>query len=307
MQDEVLARMTDAERSAWYVAANSRTKLEELVTSWGLAFRPWYGDNSRETLRDEALQKMRASGAVGIRTDLPTTSSAPRWALTSGFAELFDPALDEVALLKRVEEWRTAHLSRGDQLRIFTLHRRREALDGVSVALPDGTVRQLEAGTASLILQGVVEQWAPARMRDPVVLTISEPGDKVYLADGQMLSHLGIAIQVSDLLPDALLVDIGLSPVEFWVVEAVASDGPVTPERKADLLNWAESQGIAPASVRFLSAFVSRGHPAARKRLRDLAPGTHAWFLDEPDHELAWGLVERDDDVPRAVVLTLVP
>ena len=58
--------------------------------------------------------------------------------------------------------------------------------------------------------------------------------------------------------------------------------------RKVELTAWAAGNGIAPDQLRFLSAFTSRHAPPAKKRLKDLASGSFAWFLDEPRHELAW-------------------
>jgi hypothetical protein len=108
------------------------------------------------------------------------------------------------------------------------------------------------------------------------------------IGDEQILHQLGIQIDVANVLPDALLADIGSDPVRFWLVEAVATDGPVTEQRRELLLNWAVQQNIAPTSCSFLTAFQSRNAPAARRRLKDLASGTWAWFADEPTHELAW-------------------
>jgi len=73
-----------------------------------------------------------------------------------------------------------------------------------------------------------------------------------------------------------------------WIVEAVATDGPVTEERRRRLLEWAADQKIPAGSCRFLSAFLSRNHGAAKRRLKDLAVGTLAWYLDEPTRELSW-------------------
>ena len=63
--------------------------------------------------------------------------------------------------------------------------------------------------TPPVILQGVIQEWAPARLPDPVVLSISEPGDKVYMADARASRALGLTIDAGGLLPDALIVDIG--------------------------------------------------------------------------------------------------
>lgn len=63
---------------------------------------------------------------------------------------------------------------------------------------------------------------------------------------------------------------------------------PVVLCGKRDLLDWATDQGIPKGACQFLSAFGSRSSPAARRRLKDLAVGTFAWYADEPAHELAW-------------------
>jgi len=126
------------------------------------------------------------------------------------------------------------------------------------------------------------------RLKKPVVLTISEPGDKVYLADSAMLAAVGITLNVSTLLPDALIVHVGTTPPAFWIVEAVATDGPIDEDRRQAFLRWAKDQHIPPGSCRFLSAFRSRNSDSARRRLKDLAVGTYAWYEDEPGHELAW-------------------
>ena len=76
--------------------------------------------------------------------------------------------------------------------------------------------------------------------------------------------------------------------MRFWVVEAVATDGLVTTARRDALLRWAAQQNIAADRCSFLSAFESRNAAPAKRRPKDLASGTWAWFADEPAHERAW-------------------
>ncbi len=110
----------------------------------------------------------------------------------------------------------------------------------------------------------------------------------MYVADAARLRALGLTIDTSSLLPDAVIVDIAAKPPTFWIVEAVASDGPVTEDRRKQLLRWAQDQRIPPGSCRFVSAFASRHAAPARRRLKDLAAGSYAWYADEPGRELAW-------------------
>lgn len=291
MSDDAYARSDAPSRAAWRTAAlggNGRKRVAELLAQWGESFAPKYADNSREQIRDETWPKWLDDGAVRVKPGVKTTSSAGRWALTDAFADLFDPTLSGDPLLARIEEFRDVHMSPGGKVKAHTARQRGDQTHAVEVVLPSGAVRHLEPGEASVILKGVIEQWAPVRLLDPVVLTISEPGDKVYTADAATIQSLGLVIDAGTLLPDALLADIGIEPPEFWVVEAVASDGPIDEDRKRALLRWAAEQRIPLGSVQFLTAFGSRNAPPAKRRLKDIAAGTFAWYADEPDRELAW-------------------
>jgi hypothetical protein len=233
-------------------------RVAALLERWGEQFEPRYADGSRETLRDETFPKWLDEGALRVRAGIKTTSSRPRWALTASFADLFDPELAGDELLAAIDAWRDAHMSPGGRLKALTAQQRAQRVHAVSVTLPDGETRSLEPGEASVVLKGVIEVWARRRLRDGVVLTISEPGDKVYMADRDVPRRLGVAIDATTLLPDAVLVDIGVDPPTFWVVEVVATDGPIDEGRK-------RASSVGPAT----SAF--RRHTAASSRHSDRA------------------------------------
>jgi hypothetical protein len=280
-----------ASRAAYRDAAlsgNGKRRVADLVASWGIAFEPRYGDNSREQIRDETWPRWADEGGIRIRPGIKTTSSQPRWALTDAFADLFDPRVSADALFELIETYREEHMSPGGKVKALTARQRGDQTHAVEVRLPDGAVRQLEPGEASVILKGVIEQWAPVRLKDPVVLTISEPGDKIFTADSATIQRLGLSIDQSTLLPDALIVDIYPNPPIFWIVEAVATDGPIDEDRKRALLEWAREQRIPEGACEFLTAFGSRNAAPAKRRLKDLAAGTFAWYADEPTRELSW-------------------
>jgi hypothetical protein len=291
LQDEVYARSDEASRAAWRTAAGSgkgRKAVVALLREWGLTHSPKYADNSREGPRDETFPPWVDEGAMRLKAGVPVTSPKGRWALTDAFADLFDPTLAGDALIAAVDSYRDTHMSPPGRVRALTERRRRQKAHAVEVKLPDGTIRFLEPGDASLILKGVIEDWAPIRLVDGVVLTISEPGTKMLAADAATIQSLGISIDPTTLLPDALLVDVGQTPPNFWIVEVVYSDGVIDESRRNRLLAWAQKQRIPEGSCYFLTAFMSRNADPARRRLKDLAAGTFAWYLDEPGHELAW-------------------
>jgi hypothetical protein len=297
MPQEAYARGDEASRTEWTAAATrSKRAVAELFDSWDIPFDQKYGDNTRETLRDEIFPGWLAEGAMRVRPGVKTTSPVGRWALTDAFADLFDPALAYDLLDQSIEDFRTSHMSPSGKVKAFTARQRSDQVHAVDVTLPNGNVRHLEPGEASVILKGVVEQWALVRLEDPVVLTISEPGDKIYTADSALIKRLGLTVDASTLLPDALLADVGMSPPQFWIVEAVASDGPIDESRKRALLQWASEQGIPEVGCNFLTAFGSRNAGPAKKRLKDLATGTFAWYADEPLRELSWYELKKEPD-----------
>lgn len=296
MSDAAYARAAEADRAAWREAAKrTRAKVVGLFETWGEPFEPWYADNSREGPRDETFRRWLPYGAIRKDPGIVTTSSKGRYALTESFADLFDPALADDARDAAIEAWRSNHMDPLDLLRIRAARDRDQQRHAVVVTLPDGSSRSLEPGDASMILKGVVEEWATARLTDPVVLTISEPGRKILLADAATLNDIGLMLDMASLLPDALIVDLGETPPTFWLIEAVASDGPIDEGRKHAFLSWADDQRIPPGSCRFLTAFRSRHSASARKRFKDLAVGTYAWYADEPQRELSWYEIRADN------------
>ncbi len=289
LSNEAYTEATDEFRVRWRTAAaRNRGHVAALHAERGEALISRYADNTRETLRDETFPKWLDFHALRDRPGVATSSSRGRWALTASFADLFDPALDDEAASMAIVAWQKKSLNPGAMVKAASARDKARGAVSVPVTLPDGTVRVLEFGETSLILKGVIETWATMRLREPVVLTISEPSAKVWVVDQARLQRFGIRIDAANLLPDAVIVDVGSDPADFWIVEAVASDGPIDEDRKKALEQWAETQGIAAKDCRFLTAFFSRNATPARRRLKDLAAGTFAWYADEPHHELAW-------------------
>jgi hypothetical protein len=269
-------------RDAWYRAAmTGHGAVRQLLTEQGIDHRPWYAENSRETLRDEVFRSWSRLGAIERDEAIPTTSSKPAWSLPADFAALFDSGLRGKPLEDRIAAWQNAHLGTVGLTRRAISRQRAQAGHSVSVRLPSGAHRSLRPGDSSLILKGVIEALAPRIMDEPAVLAISESARKADLLDQEILKSLGITITPDRLLPDALLFDAASGT--FWFVEAVATDGEINEGRRGDLLRWADAQGIDAEACGFVTAFRSRTQNAFRRRVSAIAWSTLVWFLYEPD------------------------
>lgn len=262
----------------------------------------WYADNSREPIRDETLREgLVAVGAVLARTDLPTTSGKPRYALKRSFAKLFDPALDGQELEDAIAEFQKTSLSRGALARVsIMLSGAAASGDGVQVTFPSGETRQMAPGPSSLISRAVVEVFAPRFMADPVVLWLSESGNKVVARDDKLAARIGLKIEADKNLPDLILADLGPAEPILLFVEVVATDGAVTARRKVAMLEMTDAAGFDRDHVRFLTAYQDRGTGGFKKTVQSLAWGSMAWFASEPHHIIA---LHDAADLPPLVML----
>lgn len=278
MTDAQAARLTDAERMAWATAslAKSRSAIRGR----------WYAVNTREPIRDETLREgLMRTGAVVARTDVATTSAAPRYAVAQEFAALFDPSIKGRALETAIKRWQVVNLSAGALARVQIVRQGAVAtIGGVLVRFPSGETRRLAAGPSSAISKAVVEEFAPRFLGHPGVIFLSESGDRVVARDEKIANSIGLAIPAARLLPDIVLVDLAPKTPLLVFVEVVATNGAITESRKEALLTLTSGAGFPPSQVAFLSAYMDRDRAAFKKTMANLAWGSFAWFASEPAH-----------------------
>jgi len=281
MGDAQSGQREDAQRQAYIVAVEK--------PGFTAPVDRWFQDNTREPIRDETLRDglVRVS-AVVTRTGLATTSSKGRYALQVGFAALVDPALRDEPLNAAIAAWQDRSLSAGALARVRLQQRSATAAQSkILVTLPNGESRQMEAGPSSVITKAVVEVFAPRFLSDPAVLWISESGNKVIQRDDDLAQSLGLKIETDKLLPDTILVDLGPSEPVVVFIEAVATDGPITEARRGAFIELMTAAGFNPGQVAFVTAFQDRNAAAFKKAIANLAWGSFAWCVSEPEHLIA--------------------
>lgn len=284
MSDEQACLQSDADRQAY--------ASDSMKPGYQPEGKTWYLENSREQIRDETLrQGFITNNAVVERAGLPTTSSKPRYALRSEFAALFDPSLDTASFEAAAESWKTRNLSATALARTVLMRRGAATTgEGVLVTFPNGETRRLAAGPSSIITKAVIELFATRFLTAPAVLWVSESGAKVVARDDELAAQLRLKISADKNLPDIILADLGNGDPDHVLlvfVEAVATDGPVTPQRQAAFLAITTEAGFPPSRVAFVTAYLDRSHGAFKKTISELAWRSFAWFAAEPEHILA--------------------
>lgn len=248
----------------------------------------WYADNTREPIRDETLRDgLVAIGAMTRREDLPTTSGLPRYALKAEFAALFDPASDGQPLEGAIGSFQQKHLSKSALARVTIMRAGAAAgATGVLVKFPSGETRQLAPGPSSFIAQSVVEVFAPRFLEQPAVLWLSESGNKVVVRDDKIAGAIGLKIEADKNLPDLILADLGPRDPIILFVEVVATDGAMTERRRQAMFDLTDVAGFERQQIAFLTAYQDRESAGFKKTVAQLAWGTLAWFVSEPEHIL---------------------
>ena len=299
MTDEQAARQDDDEGARWLdrVQGFPRPHAGE---------GRWYGENTREPIRDETIRQLIQLGAIVERANVPTTSPKPRYALAEHFAALFAPGLAGGELDEAIEDWQQRHLSREQRARLALSHRgSRPSEDRPLVTLPNGETRRLAAGPSSALTKSVVESFAPRFLRKPAVVVISESARKLTYTDQQLAHMIGFDIDVGRTLPDVVLADLE-EPLLIVFVECVVSDGEVNAGRKEELEEMARRAKFDPAGCAFVTAFPDRVRSRYRSLSTSLAWGSFAWFASEPDDLLhLFSHRYREIDVPLAAFLRL--
>jgi hypothetical protein len=244
----------------------------------------WYAENTREPIRDETLQDgLMKYRAVQSLAGVPTTSDKPRYYLNVDFANLFlvpDEEFDVAA-----DAWREKYLSKDAMRRVALLQQGAiQASHSVTVHFPDGAGQfSMGPGESSVLTKAFVEYFAATYLEKPIVLFISESGNKKdrYLND--RITALGLKIDTATLLPDVMLADLGTDPMRLVFAEIVHSDGPIREDRKLEFLKLASSGGFTEQECSFVTAFSHRDSSQFKKAVSSLAWGAFAWFMNEPD------------------------
>lgn len=276
-------RMSDAQAALIDTDLRQAYGLKGWKSRFAHVGDPWYADTSREPIRDETLRTLTRSGAVLERAHVPTTSSKPRYALATDFAQLFDPKIQGDDLAELIAKWQKTHLAAHALARVELVRQRIAATSGsVEVTLPLRGVRQLAPGQSALITKAVIEQFAPRFLYSPTVLLLSESRKKIIDIDAVATKSIGLEVTPSLVLPDVVLFDTFEGDELLVFVEVVATDGPITEERRSALRSLVPS--FADERIAFVTAYADRGSPAFRKTVGSLAWHTLVWFASEPEH-----------------------
>ena len=278
MTDEQAVMQTLEKRKEWLALSQSKDAPRDIPGRW-------YKPNTREPIRDETIREMVRLNAVIERAGLATTSPLPRYSLQAQFADLFNPKLQGEELDLAIQKWQEDFLSATSLARVALSKQLVSASsDGVLVNLPNGETRKMASGPSSELAKAVVEQFAKKFMKDPAVILMSESAKKLLLKDDDLCQAIGFDVDVSTVLPDLILAELGEKQPIIVFIECVASDGPINDRRKLELLELAAKAGYKEKDCVCVTVFRDRSNSVSRKLVPSISWGTFIWYASEPDN-----------------------
>jgi hypothetical protein len=232
-----------------------------------------YAPNSRETVRRFTVHQFVDAGIVLANPDEPgRPTNSPK--------AVYQIERSALELLRSygTDEWEKNLKTYLSSLQTLAERYRQERkMSRIPVTVADGEVIYLSPGGQNILVEQVINEFAPRFTPGGIVVYLGDTGDKFAYLDRDRLGSLGVEVGAHGKMPDLIIYH----EAEGWLVlvEAVTSHGPVNPKRREELLRLFSG---ARAGLVFVTAFLSKR--ALNEYLSDVAWETEVWVAESPDH-----------------------
>lgn len=264
----LLALANLKKRTPWAEATNEWVRIHDVIQFIKEAYGVSYAENSRETLRKQAMHNFRNAAFIednGVATNSPNY----RYRLT-----------DEMLVLIRsyqFSDWkqqRDVFLAAHESL--ISQYASKRALRKMPVKI-NNELLSLSPGSHNALQKAILEEFAPRFAPHSECLYVGDTTEKELVKNVQKLKQLGFVISVHDTMPDVVLY----SDDRNWLffIEAVTSVGPMSPKRILEIERM--TQKVTAGKI-YITAFPDK--KTYKQFVADLAWETEVWIADTPDH-----------------------
>jgi len=156
---------------------------------------------------------------------------------------------------------------------------KKRTLAMIPVTLPDGSDVLLSPGKHNRLQRDIVTEFLPRFGNGARLLYLGDTDEKTLYLDEASLSELGLKLEKHDKLPDIIAFDADRS--WLFLIEAVTSHGPMTPERQAELERDLKHCNVGRV---YVSAFPN--FREYKRHADQIAWETEVWLADAPGHLL---------------------
>lgn len=275
----LLSLLNLREGDTWDQATNNRIGVRGLM-DWmrnNLDFP--IAENSRETIRREVLHQFVAAAFCEHNDDDPnraTNSSKNVYRVSPNalsVIRMYSGSNDDTSSEFRIalEEYLAYAPS------LVELQREERRIRKIPVRMPSNEIAYINPGGQNKLIKSMVEEFCPRFAPGGQVLYIGDADSKTSNYNKELLSSLGINLDMHGKMPD--LVVYQKDKNWLFLMEAVTTHGPVNPLRKKDLESLF---GGSEAGIVYVSCFPNR--QVLRSHLMDIAWETEVWLESHPTH-----------------------
>lgn len=275
----LLSLLNLREGDTWDQATNNRIGVRGLM-DWmrnNLDFP--IAENSRETIRREVLHQFVAAAFCEHNDDdpdRPTNSSKNVYRVSPNalsVIRMYSGSNDDTSSEFRIalEEYLAYAPS------LVELQREERKIHKIPVRMPSNEIAYINPGGQNKLIKSMVEEFCPRFAPGGQVLYIGDADSKTSNYNEELLSSLGINLDMHGKMPD--LVVYQKDKNWLFLMEAVTTHGPVNPLRKKDLESLF---GGSEAGIVYVSCFPNR--QVLRSHLMDIAWETEVWLESDPTH-----------------------
>lgn len=275
----LLSLLNLREGDTWDQATNNRIGVRGLM-DWmrnNLDFP--IAENSRETIRREVLHQFVAAAFCEHNDDdpdRPTNSSKNVYRVSPNalsVIRMYSGSNDDTSSEFRIalEEYLAYAPS------LVELQREERRMAKIPVRMPSNEIAYINPGGQNKLIKSMVEEFCPRFAPGGQVLYIGDADSKTSNYNKELLSSLGINLDMHGKMPD--LVVYQKDKNWLFLMEAVTTHGPVNPLRKKDLESLF---GGSEAGIVYVSCFPNR--QVLRSHLMDIAWETEVWLESDPTH-----------------------
>lgn len=261
-------------QDSWSKATrNSQKVSNDIMAFCKNVYKKEYAPNTRETFRRQVLHQFVQARIIDYNPDnpsLPVNSPHAHYALTN-------EALEAIKTFG-TKDWKGASdkfKSEVGELSKKYLSEREQML--IPVKLSNGKTFKLSAGKHNKVQAAILQDFAARFTKGSEVLYLGDTANKDLYVEKSVLKELGIPITAHSKLPDVVLYD--RKNNWLYLIEAVASHGPVSPKRVIELEEMLKD---CKAGKVYVSAFPD--FKEFKKHSANIAWETEVWIVDFPEH-----------------------
>ncbi len=261
-------------RSSWNSASRQSLKITKGIMQFVKDFyKKSYAPNTRETFRRQVLHHFVQARIADYNPDnprLPVNSPNAHYASTS-------EALRTIKTFG-TQDWKNStekFISKVGNLSSKYKKERKQTL--IPVKINGRKKIKLSAGKHNEIQAAIIEQFAARFATRGKLVFVGDTAKKDLYIDYSLLKKLRIPIDTQNKLPDVMIYD--KSKDWLFLIETVASHGPVSPKRLLELKAFLKH---CRAGKIYVTAFPDFSE--FKRHSQNIAWETEVWVMEAPDH-----------------------